>query len=48
LWFSFFGSGEDEVVELVDGHRQSVLVCMERLVLMTAHRRVHQNEDGEG
>ena len=39
--FRFEVRGEDEVVELVDGHRHSALVCRECLVLLTVHRRVH-------
>ncbi len=40
--FRFEVRGEDEVVELVDGHRHSALVCMDCLVLLTVHRRVHR------
>jgi len=40
--FRFEVRSEDEVVELVDEHRHSALVCMECLVLLTVHRRVHR------
>ena len=39
--FRFEVRDEDHVVELVDEHRHSALVCMECLVLMTVHRRIH-------
>jgi hypothetical protein len=39
--FRFEVRGEDEVVELVDEHRHSALVCTNCLVLLTVHRRVH-------
>jgi hypothetical protein len=40
--FRFEVRPEDQVVELVDEHRHSALVCMDCLVLLTVHRRVHR------
>jgi hypothetical protein len=40
--FRFETRREDQVVELVDGHSHSALVCLECLVLLTVHRRVHR------
>ena len=39
--FRFETRREDQVVELVDEHHHSAMVCMECLVLLTVHRRVH-------
>ena len=39
--FRFELRDEDHVVEVVDQHHHSALVCMECLVLLTVHRRVH-------
>lgn len=39
--FRFETRREDQVVELVDEHSHSALVCKECLVLLTVHRRVH-------
>lgn len=39
--FRFETRSEDEVVELMDEHRHSALVCTDCLVLLTVHRRVH-------
>jgi hypothetical protein len=39
--FRFETRSEDQVVELMDEHRHSALVCRECLVLLTVHRRVH-------
>jgi hypothetical protein len=39
--FRFESRREDQVVELVDGHSHSARVCLECLVLLTVHRRVH-------
>ena len=40
--FRFETRSEDEVVELLDEHRHSALVCTDCLVLLTVHRRVHR------
>jgi hypothetical protein len=40
--FRFEVRPEDQVVELEDAHHHTALVCMECLVLLTVHRRVHR------
>ena len=39
--FRFEARSEDQVVELIDEHHHSARVCMECLVLLTVHRRIH-------
>jgi hypothetical protein len=40
--FRFEVRSEDQVVELEDAHHHTALVCLECLVLLTVHRRVHR------
>jgi len=39
--FRFETRTEDQVVELMDEHRHTAMVCRDCLVLLTVHRRVH-------